>query len=214
MYKRKILLIIILLLILTGCSKIDNNITNTINTIINSNTKVNTVSTNYEIYLPNNVISLSDNEYNQVLKMKDKYIYLYVDTTSYYYKNVLNFEAEENKYNYLYQKISNGSKVGYIGINKEKDNYYCKIVYNYAKIEFYSDEEDLNVILANSLIMVNSIKYNDAFIKTTLGDDNHAGKEVTYEFVTPKGTTGSFSEYLQEYIVEEEENVVELPDEE
>jgi len=37
---------------------------------------------------------------------------------------------------------------------------------------------------------------------------------MTYEFVTPEGTAGSFSEYLQESVVEEEETVVELPDEE
>jgi len=61
--------------------------------------------------------------------------------------------------------------------------------------------------------MINSIKFNDKLIKTELGDDNSSGKETTYEFVTPDGTTSSFSEYLQEY-VEEEETVVILPDEE
>ena len=134
MYKRRILILFIFLLILTGCNKLSNNdIDNIITSILSNSHKVNTVSTNYEIYLPNNVISLEDNEYNQVLRIKDKYIYLYVDTTSYYYKNTLNFEAEENKYNYIYKKISNGDKDGYIGINKEKENYYyCKIIYNYA----------------------------------------------------------------------------------
>ena len=63
--------------------------------------------------------------------------------------------------------------------------------------------------------MISSIKYNDQFIKATLGDDNHSGKEMTYEFVTPKGNTGSFSEYLQEFVIEEEEETItDLPDEE
>ncbi len=217
MYKKRILLIIILLLILTGCQKVSNETMDSIiDTILSSSQKVNTVSTSYEIYLPNNIRSVEDNQYNQILRIKDKYIYLYVDTTSYYYKNVLNFKEEENRYNYLFKKISNNTKEGYIGINKEKDDYYyCKIIYNYAKIEFYSDEEHLNLILANSLLMINSIKYNDQFIKTSLGDDNSSGKEVTYEFETPEGTKSSFSEYLQEFVDDDdEEPTIALPDEE
>ena len=214
MYKRMILLLVVLIM-LTGCTELnDSNIDDIIGNILVQNQKVNTVSTSYEIYLPNNVISIEDNDFNQILRMKDKKIYLYVDTTSYYFKNILNFELEENKYDYFYKKIANGDKTGYIGISKEKDDYYyCKIIYNYAKIEFYSDYEDLDEILVNSLIMINSIKYNDQFIKAILGDDSYSSKEMTYEFVTPKGTSGSFSEYLQEF-VEEEETVVELPDEE
>ena len=77
MYKRTILLFAILIM-LTGCTELnDGNIDNIIDNILVQTNKVNTVSTSYEIYLPNNVISIEDNDFNQILRMKDKKIKVY-----------------------------------------------------------------------------------------------------------------------------------------
>lgn len=215
MYRKRTLFLLILLLGLTGCTKLSNDYNVVVDKILKENQKTNTVSTNYELYIPTGIKQIEDNEYNQKLQFKKRDIYLYVDTISYYYKNKLNLK-DENIYDFFYKEINYNGKEGYIGIRKiEEDSYFCKIVYNYAKIEFYSDSEYLTLMVANSLTMISSIKYNDNLIKVSLGNENTKGKEITYEFITPDNKDGSFSDYLEEYKYEEEvEEIEELPDEE
>ena len=212
MYRKKVILLIIIALMLTGCVKIDNNIDSVVNATMSKEIKdVNTVSTNYQLYIPMGVIQLVDNEYNQKLKIKDTHVYLYVDTVSYYYKNTLNYKIDDN-YNYYYKVINLNGKTGYVGINKLDDNsFFVQVIYNYSKIEFYSNYEDIPVILSNSLIMLNSIKYNDNLIKNELDDTTSDGREVKYELDKPVDSESMFSQYLQEYVEPEETEVV-LPD--
>ena len=212
MYRKKVMLLIIIALLLTGCTKIDNNIDNIISaTMMKEINNVNTVSTGYELYIPMGVIQLVDNEYNQKFKIRDTHVYLYVDTISYYYKNNLNYKNEES-YNYYYKEININNKTGYIGINKLDDNsFFVMIVYNYSKVEFYASEEDMPVILADSLIIVNNIRYNDNLIKIELDKTASEGREVKYELDKPDSSESTFSQYLQEYVEPEEEEVV-LPD--
>jgi len=214
MYKKKIILLVIVTLILTGCTKIDGNVDNILTaTMTNEIKDVNTVSTGYELYIPMGVIQLVDNEYNQKFKIRDTHVYLYVDTISYYYKNSLNYKSNED-YNYYYKEISLNNKTGYFGVNKLDDgNFFVQIVYNYAKIEFYANEEDLPVIIANSLIILNSIQYNDNLIKLQLDNATNDGREVKYELDKPDGSESTFSQVLQEY-VEPEDTTVVLPDSE
>lgn len=212
---RRRLILVIFLLMLTGCTKLDNNIESIVNVVLNAEQKVNTVSTNYKIYVPNGLIQIEDNEYNQKFKFKDRYIYLYVDTISYHFKNHANYENTKT-YNYFYKKLNNYNKTGYLGIDQiDNDLFYVKLIYNYAKIEFYSNQENLSLMVTNSLLMVNSIKYNDNLITASLGDDKIAGKDIKYELDTPEGTESSFNDVLQQYVIEEEEQEeVVLPDEE
>ena len=137
------------------------------------------------------------------------YIYLYVDVVSYYYQNTINFN-EENDYNaYYYRKISNN---GYIKITKEDDLYFIKIVYNYAKIEAYTKEKNIEKVLANSMIIINSIGYNDNLIKNILENDYNFGVEKEYKIDKPSDATSRFNEYLSEYVQYEEAGISELPD--
>lgn len=213
MHKSKLYILGILLLLLTGCTKLTNNLDEVIKTVLTDNSSyVNTVSTGYELYIPAGVKQVIDNEYNQKFRIKDRYLYLYVDTVSYYYKNILNFQRSDN-YNYYYKQIDNNNKTGYIGINKVQDDlYYGVIVYNYAKMEFYSDEDNLPLIVANSLIIIDSIKYNDVLIELEFGSGVDVGREIKYELDHPDDAISSFSDYLQEYVPEEDTSV-ELPDE-
>lgn len=212
--KRRLILVIFLLM-LTGCTKLDNNLEGVIDVVLSEEQKVNTVSTNYKVYIPNGIIQLEDNDYNQKFKFKDRYIYLYVDTISYHYKNTTNYE-HTTTYNYFYKNLNYNGKTGYIGINQYDDDlFYVKIIYNYAKVEFYSNQENLSLMVTNSLLIVNSIKYNDTLINVSLGEDNTAGKDIKYELETPDGTESSFNDVLQQYVIEEEEQEeVVLPDEE
>ena len=212
MNTRKFIFFVAIILLLSGCTRITNNLDDVVDaTMINKKTPVNTVSTAYEIYIPTGVGQIYDSEYNQKFKIKNRYVYLYVDTISYYYKNMLNYK-NSNVYNYYYRELSVNGKTGYIGVKKvEDDLYFCEIVYNYSKTEFYANLEDLSLMVADSLIMQKSIVYNDNLIKRELDNNISDGREVTYELAGPKENKSTFSDYLQEYVDEEE---VELPENE
>ena len=214
MYKRRVIFLIIITLIMTGCTKLDKDVDNIVNsTIVKNVDRVNTVSTGYELYIPMGVRQLVDNEYNQKLKIKDTDVYLYVDTVSYYYKNKLNHKSDES-YNYYYREVNFNDKNGYIGINELDDgNLFVEIIYNYAKIEFYSNEDKLPIILSNCLTVLNSIKYNDNLIAMELKNTTDGGREVKYELDKPKDSESTFYQVLQEFVEEEKSEVV-LPDSE
>ena len=212
MYKKMLIDIGAITLILTGCVRMTNQIDTTIESVMAKEiVKDNTVSTGYKLYIPTGVKQVSDKNFNQKLKIRDRYVYLYVDTISYYYKNTLNYKSDGD-YNYYYKEIKLNDKTGYIGINKLDDGtFFGVIVYNYSKSEFYASQEDLPVIVANSLIIQNSIKFNDELIKISLLSSNTDGREIRYELDKPKDSESTFSKYLQEYVAEED-NDVELPD--
>ena len=100
MYRKKLIfLLFVVLLITTGCTQLTNDIDQVINaTMASDKVSANTVSTGYELYMPIGVKQVVDNEYNQKFKINNRYVYLYVDTISYYYKNTLNYKAL-TKYN-------------------------------------------------------------------------------------------------------------------
>lgn len=214
MYKKKVILLIMMALILTGCTKLDYNIDNIVSaTMTKEIERVNTVSTGYKLYIPIGVMQLVDNQYNQKLKIRDTHVYLYVDTVSYYYKNNLNYKTD-GKFNYYYKELNLNGKTGYIGINKLDDgSFFVLIVYNYSKIEFYTNEENLPIITSSSLMILNSIEYNDNLIKLELDNNTGDNREVKYELDKPKDSESTFSQYLQEVEDEEDTDVV-LPDSE
>ena len=213
MYKRNIVLFLAILLLLTGCVKVTDNLDEVVNAIMTKDSDyVNTVSTGYELCLPTGVKQVVDNEYNQQFKIGNRYIYLYVDTISYYYKNGLNYKSYDN-YNYYYRELLLNSKTGYIGIDKREDDlYFALIVYNYSKIEFYASKDELPFILANALIILRSIKYNDNLIDLEFGSGTSDGKEIKYELDGPKDNQSTFSDVLQAYPEDEEVQKTELPD--
>ena len=210
---KKMIIPLILILILTGCSRIKNtdNYVEIVNNIISyNNKKVNNASYGYNYYLPIGVNLLYDGKYNKEIKVKDNKLMLYVDIVSYYYKNNLNYELDNKNDNYYYNKFNNG----YIVINKEEDTYYLKIVYNYAKIESYVKKDDLIDIISYSTIILNSIDYNDNLINNLIEKGITFEGSITYEIKKPDDSESKFSQYLQEYVQEntEDETVV-LPEE-
>ena len=60
------------------------------------------------------------------------------------------------------------------------------------------------------MIVLNSINYNDLTIESILNNNNVSSSSMNYEVKGPN-SNGKFSEYLEEYVDKEEENV--LPDE-
>lgn len=209
---KKILLPLFIILLLTGCNKIDNITTNYVeivnNILIDNNRNVNTASIGYKYYIPIGVNLVYDSDLNKEFKIKDTRLVLYVDIVSYYYKNTLNYE-EAHQNIYYYSKI----KDGYISITKNEEDYYLKIIYNYARIESYVQEENLTDVIAYSTIILNSITYNDNLISNFIEKGVSFGNEITYEIEKPEDSKSNFSQYLQEYVqenTEEESNNDEL----
>jgi len=215
--KKKILLVLSILL-LTGCVRTDLNVEEydelVLNVIESDNHYTNEVGSGYKFFVPKGVRMVENDHNNQVFIGLGTKIYMYVDITSYYYKNTLNYSATNDSF-YL-EKINYDDNTGFIQILKENENeYFVKIIYNYAKVEVYTDEYNLNKIITLSSIILNSVEYNDTIIKNLLDDNSNNGKEITYNIDKPKGANSDFSQYLEEYITEEEADTSgeKLPDE-
>lgn len=212
--KKKIILLLILTLCV-GCTRIDNieDYDIIIDAIMNNNyNNQNTTSLGYTYYLPLGVSKIYDKDYNQKLKTEDTFIYLYVDTVSYYYQNNLNLSEVNNNNNYYYKEITKDGKEGYVVITEEEDLYFIKIVYNYAKIESYTTKTKIDNVLANSMIILKSINYNDNLIRKILEEEHGLGADKEYKIDKPKDAESKFSEYLSEYVQEEENITPDLPE--
>ena len=59
-----------------------------------------------------------------------------------------------------------------------------------------------------NLIILNSIKYNDNLIKMKLNIDYSAFGEIEYELDKPEGSKSTFSQFLQEYVDDEDKEMV------
>ena len=89
---KKIFLLSIILVLLTGCTSIKNDdLTNIIDKAMTSNliTK-NTNRVGYRYYLPKGLVLKSSDNYNEVFTNNKYNFYLYVDIVSYY--NKINLE--------------------------------------------------------------------------------------------------------------------------
>ncbi len=211
---KKTFILLLILVLCVGCTRIDNieNLDTLVDTIFQSGSqKANTTSLGYKYYLPMGVEKVSDKDYNQKFKVNDNYIYLYADIVSYYYQNALNFTDEDDNC-YYYKKINNNGKEGYIKIEKLKsDEYFIKIIYNYTKIEAYTNKPNLNKILTDSMIILDSIDYNNKLIEKIIDEEYSSSADKEYKIDKPQDAESKFSEYLSEY-VGEEEPTPDLPD--
>ena len=212
---KRIIVLALVLLLCVGCTRIDDvsNFDIIINKIIdNDSSIVNTASMGYKYYLPIDVSKVYDKDYNQKFKVDDVYMYLYVDAVSYYHRNSLNFSIDDNNDSYYYKKINADDKVGYVNIVLDEDMYFLKIVYNYAKIESYVPRTKLNNILAYSMIILDSIEYNDILIEKILQEEYFSSVDSEYKIEKPDYAESKFSEYLSEYVQEEESVIPDLPE--
>lgn len=213
--KKKFLLIMVLLLC-ASCTRVnDKNYDDIVMNVTRNNSNIyNTTSLGYKYYLPLGVSKVYDKDYNQKFKVNDTYMYLYVDIVSYYYKNNLNLSDSDINNCYYYSPIkSDDNKTGYVKITKEdNDKYFIKIVYNYAKIESYVNDYEISDILSYSMIILDSISYNDKLVKNILLEEYYSSSSKEYKIKKPENTESKFSEYLSEYVADEESKIPDLPE--
>ena len=60
---------------------------------------------------------------------------------------------------------------------------YIDIEYNFGKIEAYSNKENLNGTVINSLNILKTIKFNDAVLDSLIGDNKIEYKEEKFDLV-------------------------------
>ncbi len=176
---KKIILIISLIFLLTGCSNINDltyeEIIQNFGTI---SSRTNVYRTGYKYYLPRGMQINDSTLYNEILEDGRNTYYLYVDVVS--YLNKVQYEYEINSDIVYSSSISNGDKFGYVEINlTENDKYLVEIMYNYAKIEVIVGESDINKAMLSAISILKSIVYNDSVIANLLEDDvlNYAEEE-------------------------------------
>ena len=202
---KKIVLIIFCLLLLSGCKKINDNsdYIEKVYNCLNEKSIANQVALGYKYHLPKGVKKIKDYDYNQVFLIDNCYLYLYVDIISFFHKEEL---EKPNISNESYYEIFNlGDKNGYIFIEKNDEQYYLSVVYNYSKIEGYVEKEMINKVITLSSIILNSIDYNEMVIEKILEGDLGQFSEFTYEVDKPEGASSNFSQYLEEYVQKDDE---------
>lgn len=204
---KKIVMILLLTLILTGCSvvRIDtSNIDTIVNVVLSKKNKLyNQVGQGYKYYLPGGVTYIDSDELNDILYCNGNYYYLFIDAINYYYQTSVEYEENNDKY---YSKKFNTSDgfdhSGYLEIDKKDDLYYIVFVYNYAKIEAVVKEKDVNNTVLNSAYILSTIKYNYSIVELMLNEDYFINKTGKYKDYDTTDDSGKF-ELQKETIMEE-----------
>ncbi len=185
---KKIILIVLCLLLFTGCTivRIDtDNIDNIIDVVLSKNNKLyNRVGKGYKYYVPRGMSYIDTTELNDKLYSNGYYYYLYIDVISYY--NKIAFTYKENKDAYYSRYIDINGQEGYLEINKVNDRYLIEFMYNYAKIEAMVYEDDINDVILNSTYILSTIKFNNNVIKLMLNDEYFVNKEEKYDIFTSR----------------------------
>lgn len=204
MRKRKVFLLILLLILLSGCNvkRLDKYSNKQIlDTILSLNIKnYNKIGNGYKYYAPKGVVRINSNSNNDILKRNENIYYMYVDIVGYYYKTGFDYKKEDNIY--LSKKLNYKNKKGYIKIkNNEKDKnlMYVQMYYNYAKIEANVDKKELKNAIIDMSYMLSSLDFNDILLNKMYEAGNFDSKEEVFKLFENKEKEGNFLEYIKEY---------------
>lgn len=179
---KKIFLLGITLILLTGCTSIKNeSIDNLVYNALSSKVlSTNTNRNGYKYYLPKGINIKTNNSFNEVLTDQEYTYYLYVDVVRYNSKATFSYSV--NNEAYYSKKISFNGKNGYIEINNYKnDQYLIEIMYNYAKIEVVVYEKNINRAVAYAISILSSITYNDNVIASSLQSGEFTWMEEEFD---------------------------------
>lgn len=197
---KKVLILLLSVFILTGCSAVrinTNSIDNIVDVVLSKNNILyNRVGRGYKYYKPRGVTYIDTMDLNDVLYSNGDYYYLYIDAVGYYYKSKL--VIEENKDAYYFKKFKSKKKEGYLEILEKKDGYHITFVYNYAKIEAVVDKDKINEVILNSSYILSTVKFNDNIIELMLDEEYFTNKEEKYELFKQKEENTNFLEYVEE----------------
>ena len=198
--KKKIILLIISILTLTGCTNLTNmSIDEVVNVMLESDTNLsNNVFEGYKYYIPKGLRLINKDEYNAILK--DEYnntYYFYIDVVSFY--NEEKVEYEVNNKAYFSKELNYNDKKGYLEITKIEDTdvYFIEYMYNYGKIEAFVKENEIKSAIINMSSILKSLEFNRTVLESLIGNNVLDYKEDTYDVMKPKGSTATKDTYLE-----------------
>jgi len=194
---KKFVSLLLLLLLVTGCTavRIDtSNVDNIIDVVLSKeNSLYNHVGKGYKYYIPRGVTYIDTIEFNDKLYSDGNYYYLYIDAISYLYQK--EFMYEKSGASYYFRKIDMNGRVGYIDIKEIDGKYLIDFMYNYAHIESLVDKEDINSVILNSSYILSTVKFNNNVIKIMLNEDYFKYKEEKFELFVNEEQSENFLEY-------------------
>lgn len=197
---KKIILLVLSLLFLTGCTvtKLDSNIESNVNKILSLDLKLSNSSKNgYKYYLPKGVSVVDNTDYNETLVSGGDTYYLYVDIVSKHYKSKLNYQINPNAYKSM--KLEQNKKEGYLEINQKNNLYLIEMVYNYAKIKTYVPKERLSDSLINISYILSTMNYNNTIIDLLFSSESYQLNKEKFSLFDSTRENGKFSDYVIEF---------------
>ena len=201
---KKIIIMIGLLVLLTGCTNINKlSYEEIMNNISVNSSKRNIYRTGYSYYLPRGMQVADSTLYNEIIEDANNRYYLYVDVVSYDKKIEKEYQVNSNA---IYSsKISFEDKFGYVEINLLKnDKYLVEIMYNYAKIEVIVDKSKCKEAMLSIINILKSVEYNDSIIANLMGDDILNFNEEEFNIFNTKGSESNYLTVDNDYKEEEE----------
>lgn len=169
-----------------------------VSSVFSNNSKLKTISLKgYSYYLPQGVILKKSYSQNSIFLSKNKKMYMYVDMVSYYNKVENDYKKNANVYYSL--PIDINGKKGYLEINDTEKGYFIEFMYNYTKIEAYSNEKDLKNTITKLAYILNSIRFNDSVIESLIGENSLSYSEENFNIFTPNGEESNFLDYVEKY---------------
>ena len=198
--KKKIFLLIISILTLTGCTNLTNmSIDEVVDVMLKNDTNLsNNVFDGYKYYIPKGLRLLEKDEYNA--SFKDEYnntYYFYIDVVSFYNKEEAEYKV--NNKAYFSKELDYNNKKGYLEITKieDTDRYFIEYMYNYGKIEAFVKENEIKSAIINMSSILKSLEFNRTVLESLIGNNVLDYKEDTYDVMKPKGSTATKDTYLE-----------------
>ena len=181
--KKRIVLLSIMLLLVSGCSiqQLSNtDFEENISMILSQDTNLSNVNFDgYEYYVPSGMRFVNKDDYNAVLhdRYSNRY-YLYVDAIGYYHKTENTYK--EDKDAFYSKKLKYNKKDGFIEINEEDNNYYIEMVFDYCKMEAYISKEYLVPVINNMSYILRSVQFHDKVLESLIGENVLDYKEENF----------------------------------
>lgn len=214
--KKKIILLSIMLLLVSGCSVhtlSTTDISHNVDLILSEDSKLTNVNFDgYEYYVPFGMTFVDKNEYNALLQDQNfNEYYLYVDVISYLHKTKNTYK--EDKDAYYSEKLNYNKKTGYLEINKEDDLYFVEFVFNYAKIEAYVSSFDLVDAVNNMCYILQSVSFHREVLESLVGDNVLSYKSESFNIFESQTETNQdvleFDDYVDADVKSGEGSTVE-----
>ena len=197
---KKILIVLCVLLLTTGCTivRIDTDSTdNIIDVVLSKENKLyNQVGRGYKYYIPKGVSYIDTNDTNDKLYSDGIYYYLYVDVINYY--NNKEYKIPNNENHYYFKEIDVNGKKGYVDIVEENDQYFIKFVYNYATLEAKVKKDEINEVILNASYILSTVKFNDNIVELLMNGDFLKQREEEYGLFKSNGDGSTLLKYSDE----------------